>query len=86
MLTQIQHYLDNPEDIPAIPRAASEFLQAHLNMAYLVRAGQLDELRAKGFSESAILGFLEGVNAAIEVIEMMEEAQRQQHEDEQINY
>lgn len=84
MLTQIQHYLDNPEDIPAIPRAASEFIQARLNMAYLVRAGQLDELRKAGFSESAILGFLEGINAAIEVIELMEEAQKRQYEEEQL--
>ncbi len=84
MLTQIQHHLDNPDDIPAIPHAASQFIQARLNMAYLVRSGQLDALRRAGFSESAILGFLEGVSVAIEVLELMEEAQRQKHEDEQI--
>ena len=84
MLTQLQHYLDNPDDIPAIPNAASQFLQARLNMAYLIRSGTLDELRKAGFSESAILGFLEGINAAIEVIELMEEAQKRQYEEEQI--
>lgn len=84
MLTAIQHYLDNPEDIPPIPPAASQYMQARLNVAYLVRAGTLDDLRHKGFSEAAILGFIEGVNAACEVIELMEQAQQQQHEDSQL--
>ena len=86
MLTQIQHYIDNPDDIPAIPHEASQFIQARLNAGYLMRSGTIDELRRGGFSESAILGFLEGVNAAIEVIEQMEEAQRRAHEDQQIIY
>lgn len=84
MLTQLQHHLENPEDIPAIPSAASQFIQARLNPAYLMRTGALDDLRRSGFSEQAILGFLEGVTAACEVIEQMEEAQRQRHEDEQL--
>lgn len=84
MLTVLQHHLDNPEDIPAIPHASSQFLQARLNPAYLMRTGVLEDLRRSGFSEQAILGFLEGVNAAVELIELMEFAQRQSHEDEQI--
>ena len=84
MLTDIQHQLDCPEDIPSIPFAASQFLQARLNFAYQVRVGQMDILRKQGWSEQAILGFIEGMNAAVELIEYMEEAQRQQHEDEQV--
>lgn len=84
MLTALQHHLDNPDDIPAIPPAASQFIQARLNPAYLMRIGALEDLRRNGFSESAILGFLEGVTAAVEVIELMETAQEQRMEDQQI--
>jgi len=84
MLTALQHHLDHPDDIPAIPPAASQFLQARLNPAYLMRLGALDELRRSGFSEQAILGFLEGVTAAVEVIELMEAAQEHRLEDQQV--
>lgn len=84
MLSVLQHHLDNPEDIPAIPHAASQFLQARLNPTYLMRTGVLEDLRKAGFSEQALLGFIEGVSAAVEVIELMENAQQQQLEDQQI--
>ncbi|WP_435634305.1 phage protein [Pseudomonas solani] len=85
MLSVLQHHFDNPEDIPAIPESSSQFLQARLNPAYLMRVGVLADLRRDGFSEQAILGFLEGVNAAIEVIELMEAAQAQRLEDQQVS-
>ncbi|WP_397381090.1 phage protein [Pseudomonas sp.] len=84
MLSALQHHLDNPDDIPSIPPASSQFLQARLNPAYLMRIGVLDDLRRAGFSEQAILGFLEGVTAAVEVIELMETAQEQRLEDQQV--
>lgn len=84
MLTVLQHHIDNPEDIPAIPYASAQFLKARLNPAYLLRIGALESLRSSGFSEGAILGFIEGVSAAVEVIELMEMAQAQRLEDEQI--
>lgn len=85
MLTQLLHHLENPDDIPAIPHAASQYLQARLNPAYLIRTGALDDLRRAGFSEQAVLGFIEGVTAACEVIEQMERAQQQRHEEEQVS-
>lgn len=84
MLSALQHHLDHPDDIPSIPPASSQFLQARLNPAYLMRIGILDDLRRGGFSEQAILGFLEGVTAAVEVIELMETAQEQRLEDQQV--
>ncbi|MDL5596007.1 DUF2717 domain-containing protein [Bacillus subtilis] len=84
MLSILKHQLDNPEDIPAIPESASQFLQARLNPAYLMRVGVLNDLRRDGFSEQAILGFIEGANAAVEIIELMENAQAQRLEDQQI--
>lgn len=76
MLSEIKHIIDNPEDIPAIPNATAQYLKARLNPAYLIRTGELDSLRASGFSEQAILGFIEGVSAIIEIIEIMENAQK----------
>ncbi|WP_323115381.1 phage protein [Pseudomonas guariconensis] len=84
MLAILKHYIENPEDIPPIPASASEFLKVRLNPAYLISTGVLDELRKTGMSERAILGFIEGVNAAVEVVELMEYAQMQRLEDEQI--
>lgn len=85
MLSVLQHPFDNPEDIPAISSAASEFLQARLNPAYLIRIGILDELRRKGFSEQALLGFIEGAHSVVELIEQMEDAQAQRLEDQQVS-
>lgn len=84
MLPEVQHQFQNPEDIPAIPPACSLFLQARLNPLYLHRAGVLDDLRAKGFSEQALLGVIEGVNIAVELIEFMEMTQVQLMEDQQV--
>lgn len=84
MLSQIQHYLENPEDIPPIPKATAEYLQARLNHSYLLRTGVLDDLRRGGMSEAAILGFIEGAAAAVEIIELMEQAQVHRLEEQQV--
>lgn len=78
MLQTIKHYIENPEDIPSIPRASAEYLKVRLNPAYLMRTGVLNDLRRDGFSEAAILGFVEGVSAVVEIIEQMEN-----HDDQQ---
>jgi hypothetical protein len=85
MLSQIKHYFQNPDDIPAIPAATAEFLKARLNMAYLIGCGEIDQLRKAGWSEPAILGFLEGVNAAVEVVELMERTATERYEDQQVS-
>lgn len=80
MLREIQHVLDNPEDIPAIPPASAQYLEVRLNAAYLIRSGVLDDLRKAGFSESYIAGFVEGCAAACEIVELMQEAQSQKED------
>lgn len=84
MLTALKHHMENPEDVPAIPHVSAEFIYGRLNPAYLMRTGALDDLRRAGFSEAAVLGFIEGVNAACEVVEMMVTAQEQRLEDQQV--
>lgn len=80
MLKAIQHYINNPDDIPDIPLASAEYLNARLNATYLIATGALDELRKLGYSEGHILGFIDGCNAATEIVELMQENQIQKEE------
>lgn len=75
MLKQIQHFIHNPDDIPDISPASADYLNARLNAAYLIATGAIDELRKLGYSESHILGFIDGCNAATEIVELMQESQ-----------
>lgn len=81
MLSIIKHHLNNPEDIPDIPPASAEYLAVRLNPAYLIATGVPDDLRKAGYSESFIAGFMEGCNAAVEVTEVMMEAQKQKEDE-----
>ncbi|WP_085589343.1 phage protein [Pseudomonas sp. B14(2017)] len=83
MLSAIQHHFDSPDDIPAIPAGAAQFLQARTNFSYLTRVGAIDELRKAGWTEAAIYGFVEGANLVTELIELMDSAQQQRMEDMQ---
>ena len=80
MLKVIQHHIQNPDDIPDIAPAAAEYLAVRLNASYLVATGVIDDLRKHGYSESFIAGFLDGCNAAVEITELMQEAQIQREE------
>jgi len=80
LLKQIQHYIHNPEDIPDIPPASAEYLEVRLNASYLIATGAIDELRKAGYSESYIAGFIDGCNAATEIVELMQETQKQKEE------
>jgi hypothetical protein len=82
LLKQIQHYLNNPEDIPDIPPASAEYLNVRLNASYLIRTGALDDLRKAGYSEQYIAGFIDGCNAATEIVELMQETNSNQFEEE----
>lgn len=75
MLKQIQHFIHNPDDIPDISPASADYLNARLNATYLIATGAIDELRKLGYSESHILGFIDGCNAATEIVELMQESQ-----------
>ncbi|UMO76104.1 hypothetical protein PF_00030 [Pseudomonas phage P413] len=80
MLKQIRHHINNPDDIPDIPSASAEYLEVRLNASYLIATGAVDELRKAGYSENYIAGFLDGCNAATEIVELMQESQKQQED------
>uniref|UniRef100_A0AAU6W352 Phage protein n=1 Tax=Pseudomonas phage Lepni01 TaxID=3138536 RepID=A0AAU6W352_9VIRU len=80
MLKQVQHFIHNPDDIPDIPQASADYLNVRLNATYLIATGAVDELRKAGFSEGYIMGFIDGCNAATEIVELMQEAQLNKEE------
>lgn len=85
MLREIQHYIDNPDDIPDIPDASAQYLKVRLNPAYLMRTGITDMLQKEGWSEGKVMGFLEGCASAVEIIELMQSTRNpsdmEDHED-----
>lgn len=80
MLKAIKHYIHNPEDIPDISPASADYLNVRLNASYLIATGAVDELRKAGYSESYIMGFIDGCNAATEIVDLMQEAQLNKEE------
>lgn len=80
MLSIIQHYLNNPEDVPDIAPQSAEYLNVRLNTSYLIASGAVDELKRAGYSEQYIAGFLDGCNGATEIVDFMQEFQKQKEE------
>ncbi|UCS82769.1 hypothetical protein vBYenPRambo_026 [Yersinia phage vB_YenP_Rambo] len=72
MLKPINHLMKNPNDIPDIPRAVAEYLQVRFNYAYLEASGHIGLMRANGCSEAHILGFIQGLQFASNVIDEVE--------------
>jgi hypothetical protein len=81
LLKQIQHHINNPDDIPDIAPATADYLNVRLNATYLIATGALDELRKAGYSEGYIMGFVDGCNAACEIVELMQETNHPQMEE-----
>lgn len=78
-LKPIQHLVDNPNDVPDVPRAVKEYLQVVFNYTYLSKTGKLGQLkRLEGYSDEFILGFLAGCEHASATIDMMELRNRQE--------
>lgn len=73
MLKEIQHYISNPEDVPDVPLAVKNYLQVRYNYTYLNATHHIAFMRSKGCSESHILGFIEGLAYASEVLDEMEQ-------------
>lgn len=69
MLKPIEHLVMNPEDIPDMPKATAEYLQVRFNLSYLDNTGHLELMRRAGCSESHILGFIQGLQYASNVID-----------------
>lgn len=72
MLSPIKHLVDFPEDIPNVPKVLSEYLQVRYNYSYLEATGHIGQMRAAGCSEAHILGFIQGLQYASNVIDEIE--------------
>lgn len=75
MLKPIEHIMNNPNDLPDVPRAVKEYLQSRFNAEYLYRM-EVRKLRDAGHSEEFIAGVLYGHYLASCVIDEMETRQR----------
>lgn len=71
-LKPIQHILENPNDVPDVPRLVKEYIQVVLNYSYLTKSKKLHQLQLEGHSESFIAGFIAGCEHGSQVIDMME--------------
>jgi len=60
MLKPIKDLIDNPQDLPDVPRQLKEHLQASFDYIYLRESGLLMRLRLEGHSEAYILGVVDG--------------------------
>ncbi|QHJ79940.1 MAG: hypothetical protein [Caudoviricetes sp.] len=72
MLTPIKKVIENPQDIPNVPRGLMEYLQVQFNVNYVITVGIIDDLRKAGWSESYITGFMYGLNYASQTLDDME--------------
>lgn len=72
MLNNINHVIQNPDDIPDVPRAVKEYLQVRFNFTYLDATSHLALMRKSGCSEAHMLGFIEGLTYASKVLDEME--------------
>lgn len=83
MLNPINNVIENPQDIPDVPRAVKEYLQVRYNHAYLDVSGHTALMRRAGCSESHMLGFIEGLAYASKVLDDMELIREQLANDEE---
>lgn len=72
MITDIQNLLENPEDVPRVPKAVKKYLQAAFSAEYLTESGQVNMIRNQGYSEQVTLGFILGVQFASKMLDLME--------------
>lgn len=77
MLTPIKKYMENPQDIPNVPRSVMEYLQVQFNAGYAIQSGLIDRVKRAGWSESYIAGFLAGLNYASQTLDDMETVRKE---------
>lgn len=82
MIADIKHVLDNPNDVPDVPPMVMRYLQAVLSSEYITESGQLKALRASGYSEQAIFGFILGTQYASKMLDEMEARKRMNQDEE----
>lgn len=72
MLTPIKNVMENPDDVPRIPRALKEYLQVHYNAGFVMQMGDVAKLKQAGYSEAYIAGYLAGLQRASYTLDEME--------------
>lgn len=82
MLNNINHVIQNPNDIPDVPHAVKEYLQVRFNFTYLDATSHMALMRKAGCSEAHMLGFIEGLTYASKVLDEMEAIREMNREED----
>ncbi|WMX18737.1 hypothetical protein YpEc11_25 [Yersinia phage vB_YpEc11] len=77
MLNPIKKVIENPDDIPNVPRGVIEYLQVQFNAGFYMQQGQAFKLKQAGYSEAYIAGFLGGLQYASQTLDDMEYQRRE---------
>lgn len=77
MLTPFKKVMENPEDLPNVPRGVIEYLQVHFNAGFAMQMGEVNRLKAAGYSESYIAGWLAGLQYASQTLDDIETLRRE---------
>lgn len=72
MLNPIKKVIENPDDIPNVPRGVVEYLQVQYNAGFFMQQGFVSKLKQAGYSEAYIAGYLGGLNYASQLLDDME--------------
>lgn len=81
MLIPFKRVMDNPESRPKLPRGTMEYLQVQYNSGFAIMTGHIDRLKRSGMSESAIMGFLMGLEYCNNVLEELENYHNNQEDE-----
>lgn len=69
MLKSLRNIVENPDEVPRIPVGVAEWIQAQLNGGYLMQTGVISRLKAEGYSEAFLAGFLAGAQYGCQIID-----------------
>lgn len=80
MLYPIQKAVDSiqAEEVsaPLIPKGVVEWLQVRFNYSFQRQIGTIEYLKAKGHSDEFILGFIEGLETASQILDTASEIRK----------
>ncbi|MDU3349152.1 MAG: phage protein [Clostridium sp.] len=80
MLTPFKKVMENPEDIPNIPRGVMEYLQVHFNAGFVMNLGKVAELKQQGYSDAFVAGFLSGIQYCSNMLDDAEAVRKELQE------
>lgn len=82
MIKDYSLMMENPEDVPVLSQSQKEQLQARFSPTYQMLLGIQEYLKNKGHGPEFILGFLNGLQTASEMLDAFETIHSQKQEED----